>query len=223
MPPLLQFCEKNPQFSWNIFAVFAIFAVNFFAAKQQKLFFCAKQQTNLLAHLTVLKNYFTHKRANSFTILVAIIKIFSPADAGIVLKMVSNIMQGAPKKGPLFNHFGLNIQIFLCQLTPALRLRCFQLLCSKPPQKWAIFSHFCLQLNFCCHSSPPPDILGWGPPSDPPYQKKIRPPPDARKKLDPPLPPPTLHTYDRVQISKRTYKGETKRFLFKWYTVFSRD
>ena len=45
---LLQFCEKNPQFSWNIFAIFAVI---FFAAKKQKFFFfCAKQQTNLLAH-----------------------------------------------------------------------------------------------------------------------------------------------------------------------------
>ena len=59
-----------------------------------------------IGHLiTVLKNYFTHKRANSFTILVAIIKIFSPADAGIVLKMVSNIMQGALKKWATFEPY----------------------------------------------------------------------------------------------------------------------
>ena len=56
-----------------------------------------------IGHLiTVLKNYFTYKRANSFTILVAIVKKFSPADAGIVLNMVSDIMQGAPKKWATF-------------------------------------------------------------------------------------------------------------------------
>ena len=52
--------------------------------------------------LQKLTHCITLKRANSFTILVAIIKKFSPADAGIVLKVVSNIMQGALKKWATF-------------------------------------------------------------------------------------------------------------------------
>jgi len=55
MSPLLQFCKKNPQFSCNIFGVFA---VNFFCRKTAKAIFCAKRQKNLPADVNTLVRKF---------------------------------------------------------------------------------------------------------------------------------------------------------------------